>query len=389
MSDNPETHVPDTSPKEQSEASAAQPENTPEEPTQDSEPSLDQDAPTTESSNEPIDTPPLEHILEAALMAFGNPLSLERMKELFDEDDQPSTSELKQAIGDLQAHLNSRGIEVVEVASGYRLQVRPRLAPWVAKLWDERPQRYSRALLETLSLIAYRQPITRGDIEDVRGVTVSSSIIKTLLDRDWVRVVGHRDVPGRPAMYATTKAFLDYFNLSSLEELPSLMAIRELDDTNRKLQLGDNANVKQETPSSYAFKSDEEVAERGEEVLKETEQDLQAAKAIADGVEERLAQLNADDQGDELGDGDDSDTTAESAEQNDQEDGAQRLSPQESQTTDARHDIKDSAEHALSTRQLADRFQQQDDAPQESRSQAPTTQANNTQAPITQDRVDD
>lgn len=380
MSDNPETHVPDTRAKEPNEASAEQPENTSEEHSQDSELGLDQEAHATELANDPIDTPPLEHILEAALMAFGSPLSLERMKELFDEDDQPSTSELKQAIGDLQTHLNSRGIEVVEVASGYRLQVRPRLAPWVAKLWDERPQRYSRALLETLSLIAYRQPITRGDIEDVRGVTVSSSIIKTLLDRDWVRVVGHRDVPGRPAMYATTKAFLDYFNLSNLEELPSLMAIRELDDTNRKLQLGDNANVKQETPSRYAFKSDEEVAERGEEVLKETEQDLQAAKAIADGVEERLAQLNADDQanGDELDDSD------ESAEQNDQEGDTQRLSSQESQATESRRDIKDSAEHALSTRQLADRFQQQEEAPQESRSQAPTTQA-----PITQDRVDD
>lgn len=372
MSDNPEIHSQDTgsNPKEAGIASTTEFESTPEKPIQDSEHSLDETAHAAELSNDPADTPPLEHILEAALMAFGSPLSLERMKELFDEDEQPSTSELKQAIVDLQTHLNTRGIEVVEVASGYRLQVRSRLAPWVAKLWDERPQRYSRALLETLSLIAYRQPITRGDIEDVRGVTVSSSIIKTLLDRDWVRVVGHRDVPGRPAMYATTKAFLDYFNLSNLEELPSLMAIRDLDDTNRKLQLGDNANVKQETPSSYAFKSDEEVAERGEEVLKETEQDLQAAKAIADGVEERLAQLNADDQSDELDNG---------LEQAGQESDAQSHVVENSQAAENSSDIEDSAERTLSTRQLADRFQQQEDVTQESGAQEPTTQ----------DRVDD
>ena len=157
-----------------------------------------------------MSTPPLKNILEAAMMAAGAPLSVERMKTLFAEGMEPTSSELLDAIVELRKDLLGRGIEVSEVASGFRLQVRTETAPFVARLWEEKPQRYSRALLETLALIAYRQPVTRGDIEDVRGVVVSSSTIRTLLERDWVRVVGHRDVPGRPAMYATTKEFLDY-----------------------------------------------------------------------------------------------------------------------------------------------------------------------------------
>jgi len=171
--------------------------------------------------------PPLERILEAALQAAGKPLSLERMRELFDEHTAPSLEELRQALAQLAKDLAERSVELREVASGWRLQVRDGYAPWVSRLWEERPQRYSRALLETLSLIAYRQPITRGEIEDVRGVAVSSQIIRTLLEREWVRVVGHREVPGRPAMYATTRQFLDYFNLRNLAELPPLADLRE------------------------------------------------------------------------------------------------------------------------------------------------------------------
>ena len=171
--------------------------------------------------------PPLERILEAALQAAGKPLSLERMRELFDEHAAPSLDELRQALAQLARELADRSVELREVAGGWRLQVRDGYAPWVTRLWEERPQRYSRALLETLSLIAYRQPITRGEIEDVRGVAVSSQIIRTLLEREWVRVVGHREVPGRPAMYATTRQFLDYFNLRSLAELPPLADLRE------------------------------------------------------------------------------------------------------------------------------------------------------------------
>jgi len=235
-----------------------------------------------------MSTPPLKHIIEAAMMAAGAPLSVERMKTLFPEGMEPSSSELLDAIVELRKDLLGRGIEVSEVASGFRLQVRTDTAPFVARLWEEKPQRYTRALLETLALIAYRQPVTRGDIEDVRGVVVSSSTIRTLLERDWVRVVGHRDVPGRPAMYATTREFLDYFGLKSLEDLPSLMEIRELEDSTRKLELGDDAEARQPTPDRYDFTSDEEREERGAEVLNQTEDDLAAAAALVDKVEDNV-----------------------------------------------------------------------------------------------------
>jgi segregation and condensation protein B len=166
--------------------------------------------------------PPIEHIIEAALLAAGRALSIDRLRELFDEDRMPGFDDVRKALEKIAASYEGRAIELREVASGWRLQVREAYGPWVARLWEERPQRYSRALLETLSLIAYRQPITRGEIEDIRGVAVSTQIVKTLLDREWVRIVGHRDVPGRPAMYATTRQFLDYFNLRSLDLEPEL-----------------------------------------------------------------------------------------------------------------------------------------------------------------------
>lgn len=172
--------------------------------------------------------PPLEHIVEAALLAAGGPLSLERLAALFAEEAAPPTrAELLAALRTLEAGYADRGLELVEVAGGWRIQVRASVAPWVARLWEERPPRYSRALLETLALIAYRQPITRGEIEEIRGVAVASTIIKTLTEREWIRVMGHRDVPGRPALYATTRAFLDYFGLRSLDELPPLAELRD------------------------------------------------------------------------------------------------------------------------------------------------------------------
>ncbi|MDH1262560.1 SMC-Scp complex subunit ScpB [Pseudomonas sp. GD03944] len=171
----------------------------------------------------------LASLLEAFLLASGKPQSLERLYELFEEAERPEPPVFKAALEVLQASCEGRAFELKEVASGYRLQVRERFAPWVGRLWEERPQRYSRAMLETLALIAYRQPITRGEIEDIRGVAVNSHIVKTLLEREWIRVVGYRDVPGRPSMFATTKAFLDHFNLKSLEELPPLAALRELE----------------------------------------------------------------------------------------------------------------------------------------------------------------
>ncbi|MFC0710198.1 SMC-Scp complex subunit ScpB [Azorhizophilus paspali] len=168
-------------------------------------------------------------LLEAWLLAAGRPLSLERLGELFEEGERPEPARLRDALAILARSCQGRAFELKEVASGYRLQVRERFAPWVGQLWEERPQRYSRALLETLALIAYRQPISRGEIEAVRGVAVSSNIIRTLQEREWVRVVGYREVPGWPALFATTRAFLDHFNLKSLDELPPLAVLRSLE----------------------------------------------------------------------------------------------------------------------------------------------------------------
>lgn len=171
----------------------------------------------------------LKNILEAALLTAGEPLSVDRLLALFPEEARPATADLRLALHALGEECTERGIELKEVSSGFRLQVKKEMAPWVSRLYEERAPRYSRALLETLVLIAYRQPITRGEIEDIRGVAVSTNIIKTLHEREWIRVVGHREVPGKPALYGTTREFLDYFNLNGLGELPSLAEIRSLD----------------------------------------------------------------------------------------------------------------------------------------------------------------
>ncbi|MDN6320203.1 MAG: SMC-Scp complex subunit ScpB [Marinobacter sp.] len=186
----------------------------------------------------------LQAIAEAALLAAGRPLTLDQIRALFTEEDRPAKQIMEHVMMLLGNACEGRGFELRKVASGYRLQVREEFSPWVSRLFEEKPQRYSRALLETLALIAYRQPITRGEIEDVRGVTVSSNIIRTLLEREWVRVVGHRDVPGRPAMYATTRQFLDYFNLSSLEQLPPLSEIRDLEEIGREIEKNIQAEIK-------------------------------------------------------------------------------------------------------------------------------------------------
>src|SRR5471032_483013 len=171
----------------------------------------------------------LAPLLEAFLLASGKPQSLERLFELFEEGERPELPVFKKALTILAKSCDGRAFELKEVASGYRLQIREKFSPWVGRLWEERPQRYSRAMLETIALIAYRQPITRGEIEDVRGVAVNSHIVKTLLEREWIRIVGYRDVPGKPAMFATTKAFLDHFNLQNLDDLPPLAELRELE----------------------------------------------------------------------------------------------------------------------------------------------------------------
>ena len=203
----------------------------------------------------------LKNILEAILMSAGKPISAEKLLHHFDEEDpRPSITILRKQITALQSDCEGRGIELKEVSSGYRYQARDGYGKWVSKLWEEKPQRYSRALLETLALIAYRQPVTRSDIEDVRGVSVSTSIVKTLLEREWVRVVGHRDVPGRPALYATTRQFLDYFNMKSLDELPSLSEIKDLSKLDPELDLELMTDELSELDSSEGSETPEDLA---------------------------------------------------------------------------------------------------------------------------------
>ena len=195
----------------------------------------------------------LKPILEALIMASSRPIPLDKLMEIFTEQERPDRKLVKSALDSLAEDYEGKSIELKEVSSGYRFQVRKEFAEWASRLWEEKPARYSRALLETLALIAYKQPITRGEIEKIRGVSVSVQIMKTLQEREWVSVVGHRDVPGKPAIYATTKEFLDYFNLKSLEELPPLAEIRDLDKIADELNLEmpeDDATTDSENASS-------------------------------------------------------------------------------------------------------------------------------------------
>ena len=200
-------------------------------------------------------------IVEGLLLAAGRPLTLDNIIQVFSKEEQPDRKELKLVMESIAEDCADRGFELKEVASGFRFQVKQELSEWVANLWEERPPRYTRALLETLALVAYRQPITRGDIEEIRGVGVSSNIVRTLLDREWIRVVGHRDVPGRPAMFATTKQFLDYFNLKSLQDLPPLSEIRDLAVADPEFDLEDDL-------------ADQRILELPEEVIDENSIEL-------------------------------------------------------------------------------------------------------------------
>ena len=173
----------------------------------------------------------LKSIVEALLLAADRALAIDEIRSVFDEADRPHRDELKQTLADIAADCEDRGVELKEVASGYRLQIRQELAGWVTRLWEEKPPRYTRALLETLALIAYRQPATRGDIEEVRGVAASTGIIRTLLDREWIRISGHRETPGRPELFVTTRQFLDHFNLKSVSDLPPLSEVEDLRDS--------------------------------------------------------------------------------------------------------------------------------------------------------------
>ncbi len=182
-----------------------------------------------------MDSQQLKNIIEGALVTAGKPLTVDNLLALFKENEKVDRDQIKNSVKDLEKEMDGRGIELKKVASGFRVQVRAEMSPWVSRLWEDKPPRYSRAFMETLALIVYRQPITRGEIESIRGVAVSSSIVRTMLELEWIKVIGHRDVPGKPALFGTTKLFLDSFNLKTLEELPSLSELRSLDDINKEL----------------------------------------------------------------------------------------------------------------------------------------------------------
>jgi segregation and condensation protein B len=218
----------------------------------------------------------LKNILEAVLLASERTLTVVQLEGLFELDEErPTRDEVRQALHEMEEDYQTRGYELKQVASGYRLQVKQEFSTWVGRLWEEKPARYTRALLETMALIAYRQPITRGEIEEVRGVSVSSNIIRTLLERDWIKVLGHKDVPGKPTLYGTTKEFLDYFNLKKLDELPTLAEIRDLDTIHPELELDEDA--------------------RGESTGEGSESDDEAANGLADeSVNAQSADIDTD-----------------------------------------------------------------------------------------------
>jgi segregation and condensation protein B len=230
-----------------------------------------------------MDDTEIKHVLEAALLAAGRPLTLDNLGELFGKRSQPDRGRLRNNLESLAADYEGRGIELKEVASGYRIQIKRSMSEWLIPLWEDRAPRYSRALLETLALIAYRQPLTRGEIEEVRGVAVTTNIVRTLLERSWVNIVGHRDVPGKPAMFGTTREFLDHFGLKKLDDLPALSELKDLDDFSVALKLPE-AHPQADMVEELKIEQSDTLAHRGsdtEDLSRATDKnDLTKAAAI-------------------------------------------------------------------------------------------------------------
>lgn len=231
-----------------------------------------------------IETAQLQSIIEAALFAANKPMSTNQLAELFDESERPAQGEIKAALKQLQDDYDARGVQLLKLATGYAFRVHESLGPWVSKLWDEKPPRYSRATLETLAIIAYRQPITRGEIEAIRGVSVNAQIVKSLQERDWVRVVGHKDVPGKPELLATTKDFLAYFNLGSLDQLPPLAEIKDLDEAASKLE---QEALKNESSEEEGLETELADAEA------DSEEESTEASAIEEDDDEKVIAITA------------------------------------------------------------------------------------------------
>lgn len=241
----------------------------------------------------------LKNILEAVLLAAERSLTVIQLEAIFELDEErPTRDEIRKALHEMADDFEVRGYELKQVASGFRLQVRQEYATWVGRLWEEKPARYTRALLETMALIAYRQPVTRGEIEEVRGVSVSSNIIKTLLERDWIKVLGHKDVPGKPTLYGTTKEFLDYFNLQKLDQLPTLAEIKDLDSIHPELQLdedvteGGDSSESGETDQNEGIQpSDDDNEVQSSE---DTNEDFQGEDEAVEAVEHVTAEMDED-----------------------------------------------------------------------------------------------
>lgn len=279
----------------------------------------------------------LKHIIEATLLAAGKPITTQQLMDLFEERERPTPETFTSAIGMLIADYETRGIELVEVASGWRIQVRPKAAEVVSRLWTERPAKYSRAFLETLALVAYRQPITRSEIEEIRGVSISSTIMRTLQERGWIRTVGHREVPGRPELLGTTREFLDYFGLKSLDQLPTLAELKDVETIGVQLELPADqpqttedsaegeavASTEEGAPTEEAVASGEAAESAGEiESSAAASEDADAtaaadleADADADAVSEMVAEADADDS-----DADDIDDDVDSEDEDDDAD---------------------------------------------------------------------
>ena len=223
---------------------------------------------------------PMSNVVEAVLLAAGRPVTIEQIQDLFEEHERPPAEDVLAALEGLAQRYEGTGIELREVASGWRVQVRPQYSDIVSRLWQERPSRYSRALLETLALVAYRQPITRGEIEDIRGVSIASTIMRTLHERNWIRVVGHREVPGRPELLSTTREFLDYFGLKSLDDLPTLAELQDLDAINEQLDLPGAPTVVEPVALPPP-------AAQGDEMAAEIDETLDDESAVDDEDEDR------------------------------------------------------------------------------------------------------
>lgn len=230
----------------------------------------------------------LKNIIEGALFIAGEPLTIDKILTLFPENSQPDREDIRAALKVLQDEYAERGVELKQIDKGYRFQSREKYSDWLGRLYQEKPPRYSRAVLETLAIIAYRQPVTRGDIEEIRGVSVSSDIIRQLLEREWIRQVGQRDVPGKPALYGTTRAFLEYFSLKGLNELPTLAELRDLDEISKELNLPLNLgeDAVGETDEADPESTEEETGVKGNDdtgtaLTDESENPAQEAAALS------------------------------------------------------------------------------------------------------------